>query len=286
MQLDKAFLSLTGLSVGDAFGEQFFLVPVPAPGSRTLPPGPWRWTDDTHMAISIVETLAEHGRIEQDALAKAFGRRYADQPWRGYASGAALLLSQVAGGGDWRDLAPKQFDGGSFGNGAAMRVAPVGAFFSGDPGRAAEEAELSAVVTHAHPEGVAGARAVAAAAAMASSDRSLAGNAFIQEVATHVPEGLVRDGLKSALDIAADDLRRAAAILGTGRRISAQDTVPFCIWVAAHNLADYEQAVWTTLRGLGDRDTTCAIVGGIVVLSAGDVPDEWLKRRETLPSVG
>ncbi|HEX9595880.1 MAG TPA: ADP-ribosylglycohydrolase family protein, partial [Anaerolineales bacterium] len=61
------------------------------------------------------------------------------------------------------------------------------------------------------------------------------------------------------------------------------DTVPFCLWSAAHNLDNYEEALWQTVAGLGDRDTTCAIVGGIVALSSGNVPLAWVRRREALP---
>jgi ADP-ribosylglycohydrolase len=69
-----------------------------------------------------------------------------------------------------------------------------------------------------------------------------------------------------------------------GTRVSAQDTVPFALWCAAHHLDDYEEALWTTVRGLGDRDTTCAIVGGVVVLATGvaAIPAEWRWCREPL----
>ena len=62
----------------------------------------------------------------------------------------------------------------------------------------------------------------------------------------------------------------------------AQDTVPVAIWLAAHHLHDYEQAMWHTVQLLGDRDTLCAIVGGIVMLSAGKdtVPQEWINSVE------
>jgi ADP-ribosylglycohydrolase len=56
------------------------------------------------------------------------------------------------------------------------------------------------------------------------------------------------------------------------------------LWCSAHNLDDFEQALWLTARGFGDVDTTCAIVGGIVALSAKEIPALWLKHREPLPS--
>jgi ADP-ribosylglycohydrolase len=78
-------------------------------------------------------------------------------------------------------------------------------------------------------------------------------------------------------------VNEAAHLLGTGQQISAQDTVPFCIWCAAYHLDDYAEALWHTVSGLGDRDTTCAIVGGIVALSAKNIPLDWIEHREPLP---
>jgi ADP-ribosylglycohydrolase len=66
--------------------------------------------------------------------------------------------------------------------------------------------------------------------------------------------------------------------------VIASDTVPFCLWCAARHASSYTDAIWTTVSGLGDRDTNCAIVGGIVALSAGrdSIPPGWLKAREPI----
>ena len=88
------------------------------------------------------------------------------------------MLRLVREGGDRRPLAAGLFGGsGSWGNGAAMRVAPVGAFFADAPAEAARQAALSAAVTHAHPEAVAGAIAVAVAAAGTCRERPPAAGA-------------------------------------------------------------------------------------------------------------
>ena len=76
--------SLEGLSVGDAFGQLFFRLSPYQTSAADLPSGSWRWTDDTHMALSIVKILGRYGRIEQDALAQAFARRFVQEPYRGY----------------------------------------------------------------------------------------------------------------------------------------------------------------------------------------------------------
>lgn len=284
--LFKAMQSLEGLSVGDAFGELFFSIsPDSISSLADLPAGVWRWTDDTHMALSVVEVLKEYGYINQDALAQAFARRYKEDPYRGYAGGAVQLLRQISAGADWRTIAPTLFGSGSYGNGAAMRVAPVGGFFYNDLQRAAREAQRSAIITHAHPEGQAGAIAVAVAAAIAANDPYPSGKEFLREVLKFVPKGITNSRLQLALDIPSDELYEAVRILGSGNEVSAQDTVPFCLWSAAYHLSDFEQALWWTVRGGGDCDTTCAIVGGIVALSANNIPPHWLRQREPIPAL-
>lgn len=264
-RLSKALQSLDGLSVGDAFGELFFSMSPPTAAFLDLPTQPWRWT------------------IEQDALAHAFARRYQEEPYRGYAGGAARLLRQVASGADWRTIAPTLFGSGSYGNGAAMRVAPLGGFFYDDVPRAAQQARLSAVITHAHPEGQAGAMAVAVAAAMAANPSHPSGRDFLKEVLAFVPKGVTQERLQLAVDVPSNALDQAVRLLGSGSEVSAQDTVPFCLWSAAYHLGNFEDALWWTVKGMGDCDTTCAIVGGIVALAANRIPPAWLQQREPLP---
>ena len=282
-RLAKAIQSLEGLSVGDAFGELFFSISPHKASSADLPTQPWRGTDDTHMALSIVEVLHEYGHIEQDALAHAFAKRYQAEPYRGYAGGAARLLRQVATGADWRTIAPTLFGSGSYRNGAAMRVAPLGGFFYDDLQRAAQEAQLSAVITHAHPEGQAGAIAVAVAAALAANTSHPVGRDFLREVLEFVPRGVTQERLQLAVDVPSNDLDQAVRLLGSGRDVSAQDTVPFCLWSAAYHLGNFDEALWWTVKGMGDCDTTCAIVGGIVALAANSIPPYWLNQREPIP---
>ena len=85
-RLERARLSLDGLSIGDAFGERFFGVPEKLDwmlANCALPQAPWRYSDDTEMALAIHEVLMAQGTIDQDALAEAFWRRYQRDPGRG-----------------------------------------------------------------------------------------------------------------------------------------------------------------------------------------------------------
>ncbi|WOX22085.1 ADP-ribosylglycohydrolase family protein [Streptomyces solicathayae] len=284
---EAARRSVQGLSLGDAFGERWFpLFREPARAAREIrdrvvpTEAEWHWTDDTAMALAVLRVLVEHGTIEQDRLAACFALTYDADQARGYGHGMHMLLPPLlTAPGDWRTLAPTLFEGGSLGNGAAMRVAPLGAWFSADLDLVVEQARLSAEVTHAHPEGIAGAVAVAVAAAL-----SVRGGLGLAEVAARTPAGAVHDGLLKAADVPLDTAPwRAADLLGNGQRIRADDTVPFAVWTAVRHADDLVAALWATAEGLGDVDTTCAITGGIVGAATGveGVPAAWLRRRES-----
>ncbi|HEV8192339.1 MAG TPA: ADP-ribosylglycohydrolase family protein [Ktedonobacterales bacterium] len=167
------------------------------------------------------------------------------------------------------------------GHGAAMRVAPVGAYFADDPDAVVEQAGKSAKVTHAHPEGVAGAVAVALAAALACRLHGGVATAdprdFLDLTFSHMPESAVREGIRQARDLPSDPaISTAVVALGNGGPVSAQDTLPFTRWCAAQYLDNYEEALWATST-LGDRDTKCAILGGIVACFTGEqgIPEPW-----------
>src|SRR5204863_282382 len=93
-RLERAALALDGLSIGDAFCSQFFLASVYEGHftPRTTPPGPWRYTDDTEMALGLFEVLGRHGHVEQYDLAETFARRYTRESYRGYGPAAHGIL--------------------------------------------------------------------------------------------------------------------------------------------------------------------------------------------------
>ncbi|MFD6237521.1 ADP-ribosylglycohydrolase family protein, partial [Streptomyces diastaticus] len=224
-------------------------------------------------------------RVHPPGLVDAFARRH--DPARGYGRGTDWLLEQIRDGGDWRDLSAGMFKGhGSWGNGAAMRVAPLGAWYAGDAEQATHQAEISAYPTHQHREAVVGAMAVAAAAALAADPAGPpTGGTLLDTVVELVPRSAVEAGLRRARDML--DYRDAgtvAAVLGCGRRATAHDTVPFSLWSAARGLDDYEAAFWRTAQAGGDIDTTCAIVGGVLASAGTPPPPEWAERTEPLPA--
>ncbi len=286
-RFERALDSLRGLSVGDALGSQYFVPSnYPLLKRREVPAGPWQWTDDTEMACSVLAVLVEHSRIDQDALARSFADRHDFD--RGYGPAVNRMLRLVREGGDWRELASALFNGqGSWGNGSAMRIAPLGAWYADDPEQATHQAEISSYTTHQHREAVVGSMAVAAAAALAADPAGPPGPAqLLDGVIALVPRSAVGAGLRRARDMLDyDDAGTVAAVLGSGRRTSAHDTVPFALWSAARSLGDFERTFWTTAQVGGDVDTTCAIAGGVVAAAgkAGQPPAAWLEHTEDLP---
>jgi ADP-ribosylglycohydrolase len=287
--VEAATRSLHGLALGDAFGETWFFRPAKQMEwliqERLVPQGPWPWTDDTAMAISLYRILREHGQVVQDELADHFASVYAADPYRNYGPSMHDVLKAIGEGEPWPAVTAAQFDGqGSWGNGAAMRVAPLGAWFGDDLDRVVEQAALSAAVTHAHPEATAGAIAVAVAAALARSQ--VPAEDLLPQVAARTPDSevAVRLRLLTRRPLSLQS-RWIAGEVGCGSLLSAPDTVPYAIWCAARHFDDLVEALWATVSAGGDMDTTCAIVAGIVAARTGlsAVPQEWLNASEPLP---
>jgi ADP-ribosylglycohydrolase len=285
--------SLEGLSVGDAFGDSLFFQTKNLDDiglKRSLPLGPWEYTDDTQMALSIVEILCRYGKINQEQLAFSFARHFERQ--RGYGSAMYDLIPKFLSSESCLNEAKALFNGtGSYGNGSAMRVAPLGAFFYDDLQKVVENARLSSEITHSHPEALAGAVAVAVGAACAARFRiekkPPRSDRFFQLVLPNIPQSLVREQVEKTAGFPSTiSIREAVSAVGNGAETAAYDTVPFALWCAARHMDNFEEAIWQCASGKGDMDTTCAITGGIVASYTGieGIPAEWLQRREPLPA--
>ena len=177
--------ALEGIALGDCFGQTFFMedeVACQRIRERKILEESWHFTDDTVMGIGIYRILEKYGEINQDKLAEIFAKNYLLDWHRGYGGTAHSILREIGEGSDWREVAPKVFDGmGSMGNGAAMRAAPIGAYFADDLDKVMYEARKSAEVTHSHIEGIVGALAVAVAAALIWNKKAEIGRASCRE---------------------------------------------------------------------------------------------------------
>lgn len=291
-RLALAKKSLLGTSIGDAFGETFFgpseEIAAYINTRTVIQDVDWDFTDDTIMSIAVYKSLEKFGRINPDFLAQTFAQNYANDTYRGYGGTMHSTLRDLGAGKDWREVAPAVFDGmGSMGNGAAMRAGVIGGYFSDDFATLHEAAVQSAIVTHAHPEAQAGAVAVAMAAGLAANHQAevFSFESFLSSIITALPSSDTRAKINKALHLSGTcSLATAVAVLGNGLKMTAQDTVPFALWCAAAHLDDFEEALWQAVAGLGDRDTICAIVGSITILSAPSesIPTDWVEKVEKI----
>lgn len=285
--------TLDGLSVGDALGEalsyQHYRVRERRDFSE-LRPGSVCFTDDTAMAVGIIECLSLCKAIDEDALAWIFAKNFKADPERGYGKMARRILTELSQGAAWRTVSSSAFGGGSFGNGSAMRVAPLGAYFFDDLQKVSGMAAASARVTHFHPEGIAGAVAGAVAAAKATANRSMppadAAGEIWKSVLELTPEGQTARALERARSFEPGSRPAdVAKAVGCGYDVSCPDTVPFAIWNACRCLGDFREALISTVEVGGDCDTNAAIVCGIVASygSPACIPENWRLAREPLP---
>ena len=293
MVIDNTLTSLIGLSIGDSFGETFFGPEdeiVDRLENRKLKDGIWQFTDDTVMGIGVYNILKKYKQIDQQALACEFAENYTIDNYRGYGGTAHHILRSISEGKNWKEISESVFDGmGSMGNGAAMRSAPIGVYFHENIDNVVQQSALSAVVTHSHNEAITGAISVALAACYCTRHKdnknALVAKQFFEFILNYTPESDVKSKIKTASTLPLDfDIRTITSILGNGIKLTAQDTVPFALWCAAHNLTSYEEAIWLAVSGLGDRDTIAAIVGSIVSICSGieSIPEQWILQSEKI----
>lgn len=200
-----------------------------------------RFTDDTVLTVAIACAILEN--VDYAASLKAFGRKY---PGAGY------------GGAFWDWLfAPESRPYNSWGNGAAMRVSPVGFAFATIE-EVLMEAKKTAEVSHNHPEGIKGAQATALAVFLART------GAAREQIRNEITRRFGYD-----LNRTIDEIRPRY-----GFDVSCQGTVPEAI-IAFLESRDYEAAVRKAVSLGGDSDTLACITGGIAHAFYKEVP-RWI----------
>jgi poly(ADP-ribose) glycohydrolase ARH3 len=281
---------LLGLAVGDSLGAPYEGLTGPDIFFRFGPPDvviknpsgdTLYYTDDTEMMIGVAETLAECGAIDEPRLVRAFAENY--HPERGYGRGARRIIERMRRGRDYHRLAETIFSGGSYGNGAAMRVAPVGLLFADDPDALWRQARLSALPTHTHPVGIEGAQVLALAVSLASQATTFDRKAFYRGLLDRA----ATEEFRWHLGVAAK-LRPGDPVSGLGSTLHAHRSVVTAIACFANTPGDFESAVGLAI-GLGDdTDTVAAMTGALVGAFAGTatIPPPLLEKLEDGPAKG
>jgi len=253
-----------------------------------------RWTDDTHMMIGVAESLITNRGFNGEHMAYTFMRNYEMEPWRGYARGPPRVFRLIRSGLSWREASKHLFGGmGSYGNGAAMRVAPVGLLYYDNPETLRSVAYEQSRITHAHPLGMEGAAIQAYAIALAvKSDpsRSLNPLDFLEELMHFTNNDVYRMKLKRIGDLLSVEADKLTIIKELGNGVEAHNSVPTAIYSFLKNADNFKDSVLYAISLGGDTDTIGAMTGAISGAYHGieAIPEDWkrdLERREYIENL-
>lgn len=254
---------MLGAIIGDIVGSTREWHNVKTEDFELLPQGS-RFTDDTVMTLAVAKWLMDDPSHKADSLVRIMqdmGRRY---PNAGYGGLFRRWLNSDN---------PQPY--GSYGNGSAMRVSPVG-MYAKSLDEALELARITASVTHNHPEGIKGAQAVAAAVYMQLNEKfDVKG-----EVKRYVEANFGYD-----LDIKLEDIRNEYRF-----DASCQGSVPIAImaFLQRYNALD---TLRLAISMGGDSDTIGCMATSIayacpfnIISSHTNIPEDVVaKCRELLP---
>jgi len=242
------------------------------------------YTDDTHMTIGIAESLIESKGFNGEHMAQTFIKNYEAEPWRGYGPGPPRIFWMIKGGEAWYSAANRLYQGGSFGNGSAMRVAPVGLLYSRNLEKLREIAYQSSSITHSHELGKEGAALQACAVALAlnaPSDEDMGKEAFLSRLQNFIPNEVYKEKVAQIRKLLGEqDKAKVVATLGNG--IEALRSVPTAIYCFLRQPRSYKDTVIYAISLGGDTDTIAAMAGAIsgAYLGIEAIPSEWRAKLE------
>ncbi len=242
------------------------------------------YTDDTHMMIGVAESLIERKGFDGEHMTGRFMKNYELEPYRGYGPGPPRVFRLIRAGEPWNEAAAKLYGGGSFGNGSAMRVSPVGVFYYDDPSKLRQIAYESSQTTHAHELGKEGAALQACAVALATAADAPSGlrtDDFLARLLDFMRHDVFRQRVQRIGEL----LHKASkpqVIEELGHGIEAFNSVPAAIYSFLSFPDSFEKAVTYAISLGGDTDTIGAMTGAIsgAYLGVEAIPGSWQEKLE------
>ncbi|MCK4475344.1 MAG: ADP-ribosylglycohydrolase family protein [Methanophagales archaeon] len=276
--------ALIGSAVGDALGapvEGYSMKKVSSVYGEDWKMISGRYTDDTEMMIGVAESLIENKGFNGNDMAMRFIQNY--DPRRGYGPGSKEALRRIGEGESWEEASKKLFDGkGSYGNGAAMRIAPVGIFYYDDADKLREIAYKSSHITHSNELGKEGAALQAFSIALAVQ-RRVKKEDMLLELKEFVKSEIYKEKLRK-MEVLLEkeaEVGKKEVISELGNGEETFNSVPTAIhsFLRFNNFKD--SVVYAVSLG-GDTDTIGAMTGAISGAYYGEeaIPKEWVERLE------
>lgn len=335
-RLDRVRGCLLGLAVGDALGApleglsaqqiraHYGLVVDYVDGVRAWKKKPYRWrmpglySDDTQQALALCDVLLERRRVDPDRLAELYlGLATPKGSYVGAHRGVGRSFRQVLAELE-RGVSPRESGQTSAGIGAAMRIAPVALYFSGEPEAMFESVMDASLMTHRDIRSLAGAVAVAHAVRRLASG-ALRDPSFLLWLAADVAryENVIAERFghlvaslgthRSSLSCAIANTERhldlpreqaLAALVEEANRHGAEPTckratmgfppacIPTCLYLLM-TTDSFEEAAIDVVNLGGDTDTTGAILGALAGAHYGidAIPERWLSRLQNREAI-
>ena len=244
------------------------------------------YTDDTQMTVALATSLVECGRVDAEHVSGKYAEFY--QGWRGYGGAAHRVMQVLREGADYRGTGRLQFPDGSFGNGGAMRIAPVGlAYRHAAPEVLYQAVEDALVCTHVHPEAIDGAFIQAKTVAMAATTDPM--DFDPQQVLGELHEASRTDIVQAKLEALSAGLREddndVFVIARVGNGIRASEAVAAASWAFLKYGETPEECIVRAVGFGGDTDTISAMAGALVgaLHGASWIPARWHDNIENGP---
>ncbi len=242
-------------------------------GGGWLHLAPGETTDDTHMAMDMLQSIVEHGDVRPDDIAARFLAWRRSGP-KDIGSLTSASLGFLAGGASWQDAGKMAWDasgGEAAGNGGVMRCAPIGLFRYANIPALIEESRQTCLITHYDPRCQESCVAVnwMIAELVQGHDPTLEA---LSAVVTH---GELLDALRSTDGATTAQM---AALAKGGYTIS---TLAVAYW-ALRTYDSYEEGVVKVVNLGGDADTTGAVTGALLgaKYGAAAIPGRWRRKLQ------
>lgn len=267
---------LLGLALGDSLGAPF----------EGMPGGEYSYscerslvyTDDTEMMINLTESILSSRAVDPKNIAQAFVKGYT--PGRGYGRGTVRTLALIEKGIPINEAARSMFPNGSCGNGAAMRVAPIGLLYWWNSKFILDAAAESSLPTHVHPLGIEGAKIMALAVGL--TIKGITREDLPGSLIENVTEEAYRKKLSVITDLLEGDVKAKEVAHRLGNGVLAHESVPAAVYAYIKFGNDYERTIEFCLSLGGDIDTIAAMAGALsgAYISEDCLPGECIQKLE------
>lgn len=236
----------------------------------------------TQTMIALAEWLLEDETLDGGELARRIQRRY--DPDGDYGRTTTDFLRRLKGGESWETASSHAYARGSFGGGAAARIAPCALVFHADREALERAAETSALVTHCHPLGVAGAvlQARQVALALEQHGAPLDPLAFVVELRSTTNAIEFRQKLRAVEECVENRASAKTVRDRLGCNATALGSVPTALFSFLSRAQSFEDALVYAVNLGGETDSIGAMTGAIAGAfhGASAIPSRWIEALE------